>query len=412
MHAKGIAMECGSICMNAYACVHIKIGCLNGRGLFGKIDEIKLILTECKFDIMGVCETFMDCNISDNEISVQGYSFVKKNRTRHGGGVLLYVKHDIDYNELTGLTGGDVESVWIKVRHRNESRALGVMHRPPASKNNYFNNIPDQLDNVFSLNEKIVLIGDLNFNYRFDETLSYNPLHQIEILYNMRHLITVPTRVTLNTSTLIDVIFSNDYQSRGETGVYETAVSDHYLIYTVYCKINATKLGTHKVTKFRNYNKFSAAVFQKELLANDCVTGVDWHAHMLPGKCQGFKNAFIAASDKCAPFQMRRLKNRNNPWVDDNLVKMMYKRDHLKRKANKLKDESLWLLYKQTRNCITNSIRSSKRRYYETCINRNKGNVKNLWKVLRQLTEDRQIETPPINPAKSVFQYYWVLDSV
>ena len=34
---------------------------------------------------------------------------MKKNRTRHGGGVLLYVKHDIDYNELPGLTGGDVE---------------------------------------------------------------------------------------------------------------------------------------------------------------------------------------------------------------------------------------------------------------------------------------------------------------
>ena len=117
----------------------IKLGCLNVRGLLGKIDEIKLILTECKFEIMGVCETFMDCNISDKEISVQGYSFVKKNRTRHGGGVLLYVKHDIDYNELAGLTGEDVESVWIKVRHSNETLALGVMYRPPASKNNYFN---------------------------------------------------------------------------------------------------------------------------------------------------------------------------------------------------------------------------------------------------------------------------------
>ena len=115
------------------------------------------------------------------------------------------------------------------------------------------------------------------------------------------------------------------------------------------------------------------------------VTDADWHAHTLHRKWQAFKNAFIATSDKCAPFQMRRLKNRNNPWVDDNLVKMMYKRDHLKINAIKLKDESLWLLYKQTRNCITNSIRSSKRRYYETCINRNKGNVKNLLKVLKEI---------------------------
>ena len=193
----------------------------------------------------------------------------------------------------------------------------------------------------------------------------------------------------------------------------KNVLNPRMMIYTVYCKINATKLGTHKVTKFRNYNKFSAAVFKKELLANDCVTDVDWHAHMLPGKWQAFKNAFIAASDKCAPFQMRRLKNRNNPWVDDNLVKLMYKRDHLKRKAIKLKDESLWLLYKQTRNCITNSIRSSKRRYYETCINRNKGNVKNLWKVLRQLTEDRQIEAPPINlTATQLNQYFSTIGSL
>ena len=39
--------------------------------------------------------------MSDKEISVHGYSFVKKDITRHGEGVLLYVKHEIDYSELT-----------------------------------------------------------------------------------------------------------------------------------------------------------------------------------------------------------------------------------------------------------------------------------------------------------------------
>ena len=73
----------------------------------------------------------------------------------------------------------------------------------------------------------------------------------------------------------------------------------------------------------------------------------------------------------------------------------------------------LWLLYKQTRNCITNSIRSSKRRYYETCIKRNKGNDTNLWKVLRQLTEDRQIEAPPINlTATQLNQYFSTIGSL
>ena len=50
-------------------------------------------------------------------------------------------------------------------------------------------------------------MGDLHYNYKFDESLSCNPLHQIEVLYNMRQLITSPKRVTLSTSTLIDVLF-------------------------------------------------------------------------------------------------------------------------------------------------------------------------------------------------------------
>ena len=61
-----------------------------------------MILNECKFDIMGVCETVFDSNVADNEISIDGYTIVnKKNRNRHGGGVLLYGKDGIDYSEIT-----------------------------------------------------------------------------------------------------------------------------------------------------------------------------------------------------------------------------------------------------------------------------------------------------------------------
>ena len=89
----------------------LKIGCLNTRGLPSKTDKLKMILDECKFDIMGVCETFIDSNVADNEISLDGYSIVKKNRNIRGGGVLLYVKDGIDYSEITEFASEQVESV-------------------------------------------------------------------------------------------------------------------------------------------------------------------------------------------------------------------------------------------------------------------------------------------------------------
>ena len=33
----------------------LKLGCLNIRGLLNKIDEMRTIVTECNFDIMGIC---------------------------------------------------------------------------------------------------------------------------------------------------------------------------------------------------------------------------------------------------------------------------------------------------------------------------------------------------------------------
>ena len=41
----------------------------------------------------------------------------------------------------------------------------------------------------------VISLGDLNFNYILDETLSTNPIYYIETAYDMHQLIDQPTRV-------------------------------------------------------------------------------------------------------------------------------------------------------------------------------------------------------------------------
>ena len=43
------------------------------------------------------------------------------------------------------------------------------------------------------------------------------------------------------------------------------------------------------------------------------------------------------------------LKNRNNPWIENNIVRLIYKRDYLKRKAVKYKSDELWESYKHNK---------------------------------------------------------------
>ena len=146
--------------------------------------------------------------------------------------------------------------MWANIQCDTQHIALGVMYRPPSSNNAYLKSLLDQIDNVFFYNENIILMGDLNYDYKLDESLSSDPLHQIEILYGMRQLINFPTRVTLKTSTFIDVMFSTEHESHIVTGVYNISLNDHYMTYTIYSNI-AHKTCLHKEIMFRNYKRFN-----------------------------------------------------------------------------------------------------------------------------------------------------------
>ena len=218
----------------------------------------------------------------------------------------------------------------------------------------------DQIDNILSCNENIMLMGDLNYDYKLNETLSSNPLHQIEILDGMRQLINSATRVTLTTSTLIDVVFSTEHESHVVTGVYDISLSDHYMTYTIYSKI-AHKTRLHKEIMFRNYKRVNIDSFRNALSQYDSISNTSWSADQFVDTWNNFKDAFIDISDNCAPMEPIRLKHRKNRWMNSQIIELIYKRDYLKIKAIKNKNEETWLLYRRARNNVIEMIKCSKR---------------------------------------------------
>ena len=136
----------------------------------------------------------------------------------------------------------------------------------------------------------------------------------------MKQLVTVPTRVTLNTSSLLYIIFSTDHESHTITGVYHASLSDHYMIYTVYGRVRTTHDSNSKVLMFINYKKFSPELFINDILACDCIHDTSWDSSLLEAKWDGFKKVFITVSDIHAPFHCRKLKNRCNPWFDNDIL--------------------------------------------------------------------------------------------
>jgi hypothetical protein len=69
----------------------LRICHLNIRSLVNKIDEIRVFCETHKPHVLCLNETWLDTSIADGEIQLDGYSHIRRDKTRHQGRVLVYI---------------------------------------------------------------------------------------------------------------------------------------------------------------------------------------------------------------------------------------------------------------------------------------------------------------------------------
>jgi len=89
----------------------------------------------------------------------------------------------------------------------------------------------------------------------------------IVIKFGLIQLKTAPTRVTKNSSTLIDYIYTNTTRHVVKAFTSSLAISDHYLVCLLRSmNFNVSKDSKHTLIKYRSFNKFNANNFRSDLL--------------------------------------------------------------------------------------------------------------------------------------------------
>ena len=107
---------------------------------------------------------------------------------------------------------------------------FAVMYRPPDD-NNFFNVINTILERAWLKSSNIFLFGDLNCDYSDCRNTNRAKLQCIFNSVNMHNVITNPTRSTMESSTLIDLIVTTRIDLVSTMGVFPLGISDHDLIY-------------------------------------------------------------------------------------------------------------------------------------------------------------------------------------
>ncbi|XP_057295887.1 uncharacterized protein LOC130624320 [Hydractinia symbiolongicarpus] len=373
----------------------LKMAHLNINGLSSKLDYVKLLLHQTKLDVFSICETKIDDTITDNDVKIDGYVCYRNDRNRRGGGVLIFVNENLDSHLLKHLYFENVESLWVKVclKKTKPIYVCGVYRPPGGSDLQSTENLCThfkQCFNKFPKEKEVFILGDFNCNMLSKYALSSKIKELCSTLFLKQH-ITEPTRVTENSSTLIDLILSNS-SCISKTGVMDLGISDHNLVYVIR-KFKRPKFEP-KTCKVRSYKNFSEEAFLKDL------RNLDWsyfnNYDDLDKACEKLNKNVKTVADKHAPFKTHRFSGRVEAWVTDELIIAIKERDFLKRKASKTKSIIDWEAFKQKRNQVIGLKNRLKNEYYNDVLQDFQKRPKQLWKTIKKLVPDKSGNTTSI----------------
>ena len=203
---------------------------LNVQSLMSKQDELELTLTIAQRPvILGLSETWLDGSVTDAEVSVPCYATYRRDWGSRGGGVLVYVTDKCRSMRRNDLEEDEVEILWVEVRMNQRTLLLGNMFRPPNATSSVLDSLEVMLERAVSERKEVILMGDFNLNLLVHSTET-DRLLQITEDNNLKQLISVPTRITNHSQTLIDLLFTTNPNIFTDTGTAALTGSDHLTI--------------------------------------------------------------------------------------------------------------------------------------------------------------------------------------
>lgn len=135
----------------------------NIQSLKSKSDQINHILLESNLDFLCLTETWLHKNSPSAALIVPGYDIYRRDRTdAKGGGVMIYVRNTIYYNEIQLQNPSDLECVALNmIISPQMSYTIVVIYRPPSSNISFYKKLKTVLCQL-DFKKEIIIMGDFN----------------------------------------------------------------------------------------------------------------------------------------------------------------------------------------------------------------------------------------------------------
>ena len=132
------------------------MGSLNINSLVKHIDELRVAMINQPLDILPINDSKLDDNDSDNMLSLHGYTLVRRDRNKKGGGVCVYLHDSLSFKRLHEFEEQNLELIALEIQKPNSKPFLfTAWYRPPKLDSECFKYFELFLEKVdFRNNEK------------------------------------------------------------------------------------------------------------------------------------------------------------------------------------------------------------------------------------------------------------------
>ena len=241
----------------------------NVNGLESHHQELELVISESslRFNVIYISETSQKVNNQfAKNILLDNYQSPYTTGTKSSkGGVAIYVAENLDTFERTDLKVCDMEyeTIWTEIKnHKCKNIIIGCIYRHPHYQNldkfmEYMNNTLNKLNKEY---KEIYICGDFNIDLlKCENHILYQEFYNLMTSNSFMPQITLPTRITDSTISIIDNIYTNTFSYDIYSGNVLIEIADHLL---QFISINKSKI-EYKDTTFykRDYKQFNEQMF-------------------------------------------------------------------------------------------------------------------------------------------------------
>ena len=237
---------------------------INVNSLLSETDELRDVVGHTKPAILGITESKLDSSVSDQKVNISGYSILRSDRNRYGGGVACYVRANLCFNRRN-VFSNSIENVFADLLiPKLKPLSIGIFYRP-LHVNTFLETFANDLKLIDLKETEVYFLGDFNINLLVNDKFVLKEIQSIDFrnlncslmskykelcqTFSLKEIIQEPTRITSTISSHLDHILTNADWKISQKGVTDVGLSDHQLIHCTR-KCVRTKANMHNQIRF------------------------------------------------------------------------------------------------------------------------------------------------------------------